>query len=165
MRQLLSLLIIIIVPFLASGQFNKFEESDSLFKRYKSPVIDSKIYDRLEDDDAVIYIGCYYTTDTAGKITSQKFVPFNEIGNNYEPSDRIWQSVITALTDASMYWVFKPILWKFDDKKAEADINKLPFQRPFTGRPKYFMIAEISGLREGSLINKISFIKAYKLIH
>jgi hypothetical protein len=164
MRQILSVLLIVTLPCLSFGQFNKLEKSDSLFKCYKSPVIDSKVYRQLEKDDAIIYIGCYYTTDTTGKVTSQKFIPFNDIGNKYEPSDSIWQSVITALSNASKGWVFKPILWEFKKhKKAEADVNKNPFQRPFTGRPRYFIIVEISGVQEGSSIDKISFIKDFKI--
>lgn len=164
MRQILYVLFVATLPYVSFGQFNKFEKSDSLFKCYKSPVIDSKVYRRLEKDDAIIYIGCYYTTDTTGRVTAQKFMPFSDVGNSYELSDSIWQAVIASLSTASKDWVFKPILWEFKgDMKAEEDINKNPFQRPFTGRPRYFMIVEISGVYGGSSIDKISFIKDFKI--
>lgn len=164
MKQILRVLFVVAFPSLSFGQFSKLEKSDSIFKRYKSPAIDSNIYKQLEKDDAIIYIGCYYTTDTSGKVTSQKFIPFNNVGNKYEPSDSIWQAVITSIAIASKDWTFNPILWEFKgDKKAEVDIDKNPFQRPFTGRPRYFLIVEISGVKGGSSIDKISFIKDFKI--
>lgn len=145
------------------GQFNKYENPDTLFKCYKSPVIDRATYSRLEKDDAIVYIGCYFTTDTVGKVVSQKFVSFNDIGNKYPPSDSIWQSIIASLTMASKNWVFNPILWEFkDDKKAASTLNKKAFQRPFNGKPSYFIIFEVSGI-DGSSIHKISFVKNFKI--
>lgn len=159
MKQVLSLLLATAVPFLLFGQFDKYEKSDSLFKCYKAPAIKSEVINQLEKDDANIYIGCYFTTDTAGKITSQKFVPFNDIGNKYLPSDSIWHSIIASLTAASRDWVFKPILWEFKgDKDAEKKLNKKAFQRPFNGKPNYFIIFEVSGI-DVSFLHKISFIK------
>ncbi|WP_205514708.1 hypothetical protein [Longitalea arenae] len=164
MNYLLNLIIVIFFPILTFGQFNKYEHPDKLFKNYKSPVIDSKIYDRLETDDAIVYFGCYFTTDTAGIITSEKYIPLSGIGNDYALSDSVWQALINAITTASKKWVFKPILWKLNgDKKAEVNINHKPFQRPFTGRPRYFMIVEISGVPGVSSIDKISFIKNFTI--
>lgn len=163
MKFILSIPFFIICSSSIFGQFNKYEKSDTLFKCYKSPVINKATYERLEKDDAIIYVGCYYTTDTSGKVISQKFIPFPEVGNKYEPADSIWQSVITSFTIASKSWTFKPILWDFKgDKKAEAEVNKNPFQRPFTGRPRYFIIFEVSGIQSTS-IDKISFIKDFKI--
>jgi hypothetical protein len=162
MKRILVLLLATSAPFLLFGQFSKYEKSDSLFKCYKAPDIKRTVFNQLEKDDAIIYIGCYYTTDTAGKITSQKFVPFNDIGNKYLSSDSIWQSIITSLTAASKNWIFKPILWEFNgDEKAETKLNKRAFQRPYNGRPNYFIIFEVSGI-DVSFIHKISFIKNSK---
>jgi hypothetical protein len=163
-NQLLCLIVITFVPILTFGQFNKYEHPDSLFKHYKSPVIDSKIFDRLETDDAIVYLGCYYTTDTAGRITTEKYIPLNGIGNSYALSDNIWQALINSIRTASKKWIFKPILWELKgDTKKEIDINHKPFQRPFTGRPRYFMIVEISGVPGVSSIDKISFIKNFAI--
>jgi hypothetical protein len=163
MKFLISIHVFLVWSFTVFGQFNKYEKSDTLFKCYKSPVIDRAAYERLEKDDAIIYIGCYYTTDTAGNVTSQKFIPFNDIGNKYELSDTIWRSIIVPLKIASKDWVFKPVLWEFKgDNDTETKLNKRAFQRPFNGRPTYFIIFEVSGI-DGSSINKISFIKNFKI--
>lgn len=159
MKQLLVLLSIAI-PFISVGQFDKYQKADSLFKFYRSPVIDNNIYNRLEKDDAVLYVGCYYTTDTAGKVITQKFIPLIDIGNRYKSYDSIWHSVITSITLASKEWLFNPILWEFqEDKKVSVAINQVAFQRPFTGRPRYFPIMEISGVQGLVAIDKISLLK------
>lgn len=164
MNQTLYFIAVTLIPIMTFGQFNKYEHPDSLFKQYKSPVIESKIYDRLEADDAIVYLGCYYTTDTAGRIITEKYIPLNDIGNSYALSDSIWQALINSIRTASKKWVFKPILWALNgDMKTEIDINCNPFQRPFTGRPRYFMIVEISGVSGLSSIDKISYIKYFTI--
>lgn len=163
MKSFLGIFFFIICSTAVFGQFDKLVKSNSLFNYYKYPVIDKEVYNRLEKDDAIIYLGGYFTTDTSGRITAQKFVPFIDIGNKYELSDSIWQSIVISFATALKDWVFKPVLWEFNgDKKFETAINKIPFQRPFIGKPTYFIIFEVSGVG-GSYIHKISFVDAFKI--
>lgn len=163
MKFILSILMFVSCSSLSFGQFNKYEKSDTLFKCYKVPIIDKSIYEQLEKDDAILYVGCYFKTDTSGNIISHKFIPFFEVGNMYKPEDTIWQSIFASLITASTSWIFKPSLWSFKkDKKLEADVNKNPMQRPFTGRSRYFIIFEVSGI-QGTSIDKISFINDFKI--
>lgn len=156
MKTYLYLMLNIIAPVIAFGQFDKFMESERVFKHYKGPVIDANVYNRVVEDDAIIYIGCYFATDTAGKIVSSNFIPFTGVGNKFNSSDSIWNSVVTAISKASKEWIFKPVLWVLNNKATEVQLNKKPFQRPFNGKTNYFIIYEISGIN-GSAIHKISF--------
>lgn len=163
-RQIFCILLVGILPAISFGQFNKLEHSDSLFKFYKPPVINKEVNNRLEKDDAIIYFGCYFTTDTSGRVTSLKLIPFHDIGNEYGIFDSIWQNISTSIEAASRDWVFKPDLWEFkNDKVTEEKLNKRAFQRPFNGRPNYLVIFEVSGV-QGSVIQKISFENYFKVL-
>jgi hypothetical protein len=162
MRTYLYLILNIIAPYVALGQFDKLVASGKSFKHFKPPLVDARIYNRLEEDDAIIYIGCYFTTDTAGKIVSSNFIPFNGVGNKFSSSDSIWSSVVASLSKACKEWIFKPVLWELNDKAAEVQLNKKAFQRPFNGKPNYFIIYEMSGIK-GSVIQKISFENNFKV--
>lgn len=150
----LAVILIIICPYSLFGQFNIFEKPDSIFKYFKAPIVEKAIYDRLVKDDAVLNIGCYLQTDTSGRIASKSFFPFLGIGNDYKIEDSIWHSVSKSIDTASDTWLLKPSLWNIDE------IDKNPIQRPFTGRPRYFIIFEVSGIQISS-IDKISFIKDF----
>lgn len=162
MKSFLFLVRLIFASCLLNAQTGRFEVSDSLFKNYKTPVIERKVFNRLQKDDAIIYVGGFFSTDTAGNIVTRKFIPFLEVGNNYLLSDSVWNSVTSSLMKASKEWIFKPILWSFEKHSSEEKLNKKAFQRPYNGRPNYFIIFEVSGI-EMSLVHKVSFIKSFKL--
>ncbi|MDR6338926.1 hypothetical protein HNQ91_001977 [Filimonas zeae] len=157
MKYLFFLFTCLVSPLLLTAQLTRLEHADSLFSTYKQPVIDQKVYDQLQQDEAAIYIGCYYATDNRGKITSQRLFPLDGIGNDYLLTDTLWKSVLSSMKEAADKWVFKPIVWSTKNSALDV-INKNPAQRPFSGRSHYFVIFELSG---GPMpaIHRISFKK------
>lgn len=159
------LAIILFISFspIAKAQFNKYEKSDTIFKSYKAPIVDRKIYERLERDDAIAYFTCYIMTDTSGKVSSQRVLPLYNVGNGYNANDTLWESISEAIRTASKHWVLKLYTWQFEgDKTLEISVNKSPFQRPFGGKPRYLLIFEISGINSTS-IDKIGFINSFQI--
>jgi len=148
---------------IASAQFNKYEKSDSIFKYFKAPVVDKRIYERLENDDAIAYLTCYIMTDTSGKVISQRILPIYNVGNSYKTNDTLWKSISESISTASKNWILKIYEWQFENDKAlEIKVNKSAYQRPFGGKPRYLLIFEISGIN-GTSIDKIGFINGFEI--
>jgi len=143
------------------AQYSRYEKPDTLFSRYAEPIVSKHVYDRLENDGAVIYFACYFQTDTAGKIASRQLQPLYQVGNRYRRQDSVFSVLAAAIAKASASWAFRILTWRLEkDTATEKLLNSNPAQRPFGGMVRWLIIYEFSGT-SGGAIDKISFVKEF----